>query len=137
MSRIPRYLEFLKTGFTAESVAAARYRAYAARADRDGLPHLGDRWRRLAAEKDALAVGLLEAAEQVRGGGTDVTAAISEERYENDVLYPKMVREVAPGEEAAAASLREVVRVQQGHLRELEALREELQAAEADVAAGR
>lgn len=137
MSRIPRFLEYLKTGFTAESVAAARYRAYAVRADRDGLPQLGERWRRLAAEKDALAIGLLEAAEQVRGGSTDVVAAIAEERYENDVLYPKMVRDIAVGGEAAAESLREVVRAQQGHLRELETLREELQAAEADVAAGR
>ena len=132
MSRIPRALEHLKTGFTSESVAAARCRANAARADRDGLPHLAERWRRLATAKDALAVELLEASEPVRGGGADVTSAIAEERYENDVLYPKMIREV---DESVAAVLRGVVRAQQEHLRELEALREELQAAEADVVA--
>ena len=66
MSRIPRYQEHLKTGFTAEAVSAARCRAYAARADQDGRPNLALHWQRLAAEKDTLAVKLLEAAEQVR-----------------------------------------------------------------------
>lgn len=134
MSRIPRYLEHLKTGFTAESVAAARSRAYADRAERDGLPQLAGRWRRLALAKDALAVQLLEAADQIRGGGADVTTALSEERYENDVLYPKMIREVEP---RVADVLRRVVSVQQEHQRELEALREELQAATIDVAVAR
>ena len=131
MSRIPRAFEHLKTAFTSEAVAAARCRAYAGRAERDGLAQLGERWRRLATAKDALAVELLEAAEQVRGGATDIATALSEERYENDVLYPKMIREV---DEPTAAVLRGVVRAQQEHQRELDALREELQAAEADVA---
>ncbi|HXO43173.1 MAG TPA: hypothetical protein VN999_17115, partial [Thermoanaerobaculia bacterium] len=64
MSRIPRFQEHLKTGFTAEAVSAARYRAYAARAEEDGMPRLAARWRRLAAAKDRLAVHLLVAAEQ-------------------------------------------------------------------------
>jgi rubrerythrin len=132
VSRIPRYLEHLKTGFTAESVAAARCRACADRALRDGLPQLAERWGRLALAKDALAVLLLEAADQVRGGGADVTIAISEERYENEVLYPKMIREVEP---QVAAILKKVVATQQEHLRGLEALREELQASTIDVAA--
>ena len=94
MSRIPRFQEHLKTGFTAEAASAARFRAYAARARADGLPNLARRWLRLAAAKDALAVELLEAAEQVRGTDADLGNAISEERYENDILYPKMIRDV-------------------------------------------
>ena len=66
MSRIPRSLEFLKNGFTAEAVSAARFRAYAARAEKDGLPNLAARFRALAAQKDELAVRQLEAAGQVR-----------------------------------------------------------------------
>ena len=130
MSRIPRFLEHLKTGFTAEATSAARYRAYADRARRDGLPHLAERWLRAAAAKDALAVEMLEAAEQVRGLDADIGNAISEERYENDVLYPKMIRDV---DEATANVFLRVVNAQKESLRLLESMREEANAAQGDV----
>ncbi len=130
MSRIPRSQEHLKTGFTAEAASAARFRAYAARAERDGLSNLAQRWRELAEAKDHLAVRLLEAAEQVRGAEADVVGAISEERFENDVLYPKMLRDL---EGAAAEALAGVVAEQKGHLGRLEALRKEVGASQGDV----
>jgi len=134
VSRIPRFQEHLKTGFTAESVSAARYRAYAARAEEDGMPRLAARWRRLAAAKDGLAVRLLVAAEQVRGLDSDVRTAIAEERFENDVLYPKIIREITdPAEQQTAAVFRQLVADQVEHLRELEALRRDLAAAQGDV----
>ncbi|MBW8879223.1 MAG: hypothetical protein JF614_30145 [Acidobacteria bacterium] len=131
MSRIPRFLEHLKTGFTAEAVSAARYRANAVKAEQDGHPNLARRWRRLAEAKDALAIELLEAAGQVRGLDADLGDAISEERFENDILYPKMIRDV--DEHTANVFLR-VVNAQKEHLRQLEALREETNAAQGDVA---
>jgi rubrerythrin len=131
VSRIPRFQEHLKTGFTAEAASAARYRAYADRAQADGQPNLARRWQRLAAAKDALAVELLEAAEQVRGLDADIGNALSEERYENDILYPKMIRDV--DQETANVFLR-VVNAQKEHLRQLEALRNDVNAAQGDVA---
>jgi len=131
VSRIPRFQEHLKTGFTAEAASAARYRAYADRAQKDGLPNLARRWLRLAAAKDALAVELLESLAQVRGLDADLGSAISEERYENDVLYPKMIRDV--DQETANVFLR-VVNAQKEHLRQLESLRGDLNAAQGDVA---
>jgi rubrerythrin len=131
VSRIPRYQEHLKTGFTAEAVSAARCRAYAARADQDGMPHLAARWLRLAAAKDRLAVRLLVAAEQVRGLDSDLGAAIAEERYENDVLYPKIIRDV--NEEQTAAVFRQLLAAQAEHQRELEVLRRDLGASQGDV----
>jgi rubrerythrin len=131
VSRIPRSQEHLKTGFTAEAASAARFRAYAGRARRDGLPNLARRWLRLAEEKDALAVEMLEAAEQVRRADADLGGAIAEERYENDILYPKMIRDV--DQETANVFLR-IVTAQKEHLRQLEALREEANAAQGDVA---
>jgi rubrerythrin len=131
VSRIPRFQEHLKTGFTAEAASAARYRAYADRAQRDGLPNLASRWQRLAAAKDALAVELLVASEQVRGLDGDLGNALSEERYENDILYPKMIRDV--DQETANVFLR-VVTAQKDHVQRLEALRRELNAAPGDVA---
>lgn len=132
MSRIPRSQEHLKTGFTAEAVSAARFRAFAARAEADGLPNLADRWRRLAAEKDDLAVAQLNATGRVRGDATDVAAAISNERYENDVLYAKMIGEV---DAETAEVLRSVVESQRAHLAQLEEMRRDFQASSGDVAA--
>jgi rubrerythrin len=133
VSRIPRFLEHLKTGFTAEAVSAARYRAYAVKAEQDRQPNLARRWRSLAEAKDALAIEMLQAAEQVRGLHADLGNALSEERYENDILYPKMIRDVGVDEHTANVFLR-VVAAQKEHLRQLESLREESNAAEGDVA---
>lgn len=130
MSRIPRFQEHLKTGFAAEAASAARFRAYAARAVEDGLPNLAEHWRRLAAAKDDLAIRQLEASRQVRGEGTDIGSAISSERYENDVLYPKMMREV---DDDTAAVLVSVIEEQKDHLQHLEDLRRQFMAAKGDV----
>jgi len=130
VSRIPRFQEHLKTAFTAEAASAARSRAYAARAERDGLPNLARHWRALAEEKDRLAIELLEASEQVHGMDADLGNAISEERYENDALYPRMIRDV---NERVADVLLKVVAAQKDHLRRLESLREAYNAAQGDV----
>ena len=130
MSRIPRHQEHLKTGFTAEAVSAARFRAYASHAEAKGLPNLAENWRRLASEKDRLAALQLAAAGQIRGDDADLGSAIQDERYENDVLYPKMLREV-DGE--AAETLLAVIAAQKEHLRRLDDLRSRYQAAKGDV----
>jgi len=130
VSRIPRFQEHLKTGFTAEAASAARFRAYAERASQDGLKNLAERWLRLAAEKDRLAIDLLVAAEQVRGSDSDLGSAIAEERYENDVLYPKMKRDV---DAATGAAFDAVVAAQRQHVEVLDRLRREHVAAHGDV----
>lgn len=130
MSRIPRFQEHLKTAFNAEAASAARCRAYAIHAEREGLPNLARHWQRLAAEKDRLAISLLEAAGQLKTLQADLGNAISEERYENDALYPKMVRDV--DQETADVFLK-VIAAQKEHLRELESLREAVNAAQGDV----
>lgn len=131
MSRIPRILEHLKTGFTSEAVAAAKYRAYARRAEEDGRPNLARQWRDLAGEKDELARLQLEAAGKVRGGATDLTAEIAEERYENEVLYPKLIRDA--GADEVVGLFQEVIEAQKNHLERLDSLRRALGAAEGDV----
>ena len=130
MSRISRYQEHLKTAFTAEAASAARCRAYAARADREGRPNLARQWLRLAAEKDRLAVDLLDAAGQLQSLDADIGSAISEERYENDALYPKMIRDV---DQQTADVFLKVVAAQKEHLRQLETLREAVNASTGDV----
>jgi rubrerythrin len=130
VSRIPRFQEHLKTGFTAEAVSAACYRAYGSRAEKEGLPNLAAKWRELAAEKDKLAVLQLEAAGKVRDGSTALRDALAEDQYENDVLYPKMIREV---EDDTAEVFRQVVAAQQEHVESLSELRQALQASTDDL----
>jgi rubrerythrin len=132
MSRISRDLENLKAGFNAEAASAARFRAYSARARRDGLPHLADHWLELARQKDQLAALELEAAGQVRGADTDLEAAIAEERYENEVLYRKLATSSGP---QAAEVFRQVIAAQEQHLSRLDALRGAIVASQGDVPA--
>lgn len=133
MSRIPRVLEHLKTGFNAEAAAAARFRAYAHRAERDELPNLAERLREIAREKDELARLQLEAAGRVWGEATGVITEIAEERYENEVLYPKLIRDSA-GDQEAVGLFQRVIEQQKDHLERLDALRRALNASQGDVA---
>lgn len=130
MSRVPRFQEHLKSGFTAEAVSAARCRANAARAESEDKPNLARSWLELAEAKDRLAIAQLEAAGQIRDAQTAVSDALAEDHYENDVLYPKMIREV---EGSAATVFREVVEAQQAHLERLEELRTRLQGSPGDL----
>ncbi|MFQ5527394.1 MAG: hypothetical protein ACE5GX_14160 [Thermoanaerobaculia bacterium] len=131
MSRVPRSQEHLKTGFASEAAAAARYRAYAQAAADEGRPNLAKRWRQLAEAKDELAIQQLAAAGQIRAADRLIADALAEERFENDVLYPKMIRDA--GADAAAEVFREVVAAQAGHIEELDDLRRRLQAASGDI----
>jgi rubrerythrin len=130
VSRIPRFQEHLKTAFTAEAASAARYRANAAQAAEGGLPNLAKRWLRLAEAKDRLAIELLAAIDPLHTPDADLGNAISEEKYENDVLYPRMIRDV--NQEVADVFLK-VISTQKEHLRQLETLRQEANAARGDV----
>lgn len=131
MSRVPRAQEHLKTAFAAEASSAARFRAYAARAEEDGMPALAEHWRELAGDKDRLAAELLSAAGRTGDAARAVREALEDERYENEVLYPRMIGEV---DEATAATLGRVVSEQREHATRLDELRRELQAARGDVA---
>ena len=131
MSRLPRVQENLKAGFTAEAASAARYRAYSRRAEKDGLPNLAAHWNDLARQKDDLAVLQLEAAGKVRGSALDLEAELAEERYENEVLYPKLIA-LSP---EAAETFKKVIAEQAGHLARMESLRESLTASPSDAPA--
>jgi rubrerythrin len=132
VSRLPRAQEYLKTGFNAEAASAARFRAFAARAEREGRPKLAGALRELAAEKDALAIEQLEAAGQVREPGQDLESALAEERYENDALYPRMLRD-AEMDEGTAQVLRDVVARQQEHAQKVASLIDALGRSQGDL----
>jgi rubrerythrin len=132
VSRLPRALELLKTGFNAEAASAARLRAAAASAQAEHRPNLARALRELAAEKDALAMKQLEAAGQVRGPEEDLAAALAEERYENDSLYPRMLRDV---DSDTAEVFRSVVALQQEHAQRIEQILDQMTRSRGDLPA--
>jgi rubrerythrin len=134
MSRLPRHLEHLRTGFTAEAVSAASFRAFAEQAEREKKPNLANRWRALAEEKDRLAIALLGAAEKVASEAANLRDAIGEEQYENEVLYPRLIADMEHlGYPEEAALLRRLVDDQRHHQAQLDDLRRELTASTRDV----
>jgi rubrerythrin len=134
MSRLPRHQEHLRTGFTAEAVSAASFRAYAEHAEGEGKPNLARRWRALAEEKDRLAIALLEAGEKVSSEAANLREAIAEEQYENEVLYPRLIADMEQlGHPEEAALLRRLVDDQRRHQAQLDDLRRELTASTRDV----
>ncbi len=132
MSRLPRAQEHLKTAFIAEAEKAALYRAFADRADRDGQPNLAKSWRQLAADKDERAVAQLEAAGRVHGAAKNLAVAIAEESYQQNLLYPKMVREV---DAETAEVLEATIAGLAGDCARLESLREAFNSSPGDIAA--
>ena len=137
MSRLPRQLEHLRTGFTAEAVAAATCRAYAEHAAGAGRPNLAARWLALAAEKDQLAIELLHAAGKVETESGNLREAIAEEQYENEVLYPRLIADMEHlGHPELAALLGRLVETQRRHQAALGDLRRELTASAHDVRGG-
>jgi rubrerythrin len=132
VSRLPRAQEFLKTGFNAEAASAARLRAAASRAEREGKHDLSRALKEMAAEKDSLAIAQLEAAGLVRDAAEDLAAAVAEERYENEALYPRMASDV---DGATAEVFRSVIALQKEHAAKLEALLGSLVGTSAEPAA--
>ncbi len=136
MSRLPRHLEHLRTGSTAEATSAASYRAYAEHAEAAGKPNLGSRWRALAEAKDRLAIELLKAAGKVEGEVANLRDAIAEEQYEHEVLYPRLLADMEDlGHPEEAALLRRLLEAHKRHQAELDDLRRELTASTRDVRA--
>jgi rubrerythrin len=122
----------LKTGFNAEAASAARLRAAAVRAQQEHRPNLARALRELAAEKDSLALKQLEASGQSRPIDDALAAALAEERYENDALYPKMLRDV---DGDAAEVIRSVLALQQEHAQRLAEMLDEVTRNRGDLTA--
>lgn len=132
MPRVPRAVKQLRAGFAAEAGAAARFRAYADRADAEALPNLARHWRRLARAKDELASSFLAATDPLQGGLADLEQAIIEERRKSESFYPEMASSL---DEVRRSTVDEVLADQRQHLAWMEALHGALTVARGDVEA--
>jgi len=81
----------LKEAFAGESQANQKYRAFAKKAERDGLPNISKLFK-LAAEAERIhAEGHLNALDGVGSTVDNLKAAIAGETYEYTEMYPPML----------------------------------------------
>jgi rubrerythrin len=84
-------IDNLKEAFAGESQANQKYRAFAKKAELDGLPNIARLFRTAAEAERIHAEGHLRALEGVGSTGDNLKAAIEGETYEYTTMYPPML----------------------------------------------
>jgi rubrerythrin len=84
--------EDLKEAFAGESQANQKYRAFAARAERDGFPNIARLFRTTAEAERIHAEGHLKALDGVGSTAENLQAAIEGETHEFTEMYPPMLQ---------------------------------------------
>jgi rubrerythrin len=82
----------LKEAFAGESQANQKYRAFAAQAERDGLPNIARLFRTTAEAERIHAEGHLKSLDGVGSTAENLKAAIDGETYEFTEMYPPMLQ---------------------------------------------
>jgi len=83
--------ENLKEAFAGESQANQKYRAFAKKAETDGLPNIARLFRTAAEAERIHAEGHLKAMDGVGSTVENLQAAIGGETYESTTMYPPMI----------------------------------------------
>lgn len=86
-------IENLKEAFAGESQASQKYRAFARKAELDGLPNIARLFRAASAAECIHAEGHLKAMDGVASTADNLKAAIEGETHEFLTMYPPMLEE--------------------------------------------
>lgn len=86
-------IDNLKEAFAGESQASQKYRAFARKAELDGLPNIARLFRAASAAECVHAEGHLKAMDGVASTAENLKAAIEGETYEFTTMYPPMLEE--------------------------------------------
>ena len=81
----------LKAAFAGESQANQKYRAFAKKAEQEGLPNVARLFRTAAEAERIHAEGHLRASEGIATTSENLRAAIEGETYEFTTMYPPML----------------------------------------------
>jgi rubrerythrin len=84
-------LDNLKNAFAGESQANQKYRAFAKKAEQEGLPNIARLFLTAAEAERIHAEGHLKAMEGIGSTAENLKAAITGETYEFEEMYPPMV----------------------------------------------
>lgn len=109
--------EDLKAAFAGESQANQKYRAFAARAEKDGFPNIARLFRTTAEAERIHAEGHLKALEGVGTTADNLKAAIDGETYEFTEMYPPMVQRAAASQHKAQRMFGYAVEAEAVHAR--------------------
>jgi len=90
---MPTTEENLKEAFAGESQANRKYLAFAAKAEKDGLPNIAKLFRTTAEAETVHAHGHLRALGQIGSTAENLQAAIEGETYEYTNMYPPMLEQ--------------------------------------------
>lgn len=85
-------LENIKDAFAGESQANQKYRAFARKADQEGLPHIARLLRTTAEAERIHAEGHLRSSAGIGSTAENLKAAIEGETYEYTSMYPPMLQ---------------------------------------------
>lgn len=85
--------ENLKEAFAGESQANQKYRAFAKRAEQDGLPNIARLFRTAAEAERIHAEGHLKSLDGVKSTKENLQEAIDGETYEFTTMYPPMLEQ--------------------------------------------
>jgi rubrerythrin len=107
----------LREAFAGESQANQRYLAFAARAERDGLPNIAQLFRTTAAAERIHAEGHLKSLDGVLSTADNLEAAIEGETYEFTTMYPPMLEQAVKEDHKAKRMLGFAVEAEQVHAR--------------------
>ena len=88
---MPNTTDNLKESFAGESQANQKYRAFAKRAEQDGLPNIARLFRTTAEAERIHAEGHLRALAGIASTRENLQAAIEGESYEYTTMYPPML----------------------------------------------
>lgn len=94
-------LDNLKEAFAGESQANQKYRAFAKKADQDGLPNIARLFRTAAEAERIHAEGHLKSMEGVGSTVDNLQAAINGETFEFTTMYPPMLQQAEVDEHKA------------------------------------
>ncbi len=84
-------LDNLKEAFAGESQANQKYRAFAKKAEQDGMPNIARLFRTAAEAERIHAEGHLKAMDGIGATAENLQAAIDGETYEFTSMYPPML----------------------------------------------
>lgn len=88
---MPTTTDNLKEAFAGESQANQKYRAFAEKAEKDGLPNIARLFRTTAEAEKIHAAGHLKALEGIGSTAENLQAAIDGETFEFEKMYPPML----------------------------------------------
>jgi rubrerythrin len=108
-------IENLKEAFAGESQANQKYRAFAKKAEQDGLPNIARLFRTTAEAERIHAEGHLKALEGICSTVENLQAAIQGETYEYTRMYPPMLSQAQADDNKAKRMFNYAVQAEEIH----------------------